>query len=127
MSEYRYEGQELDVFSQASHWKQYFKSIILPYIGNCVVEVGAGIGATTAVLCDSQQKQWVCLEPDEKFRQVIEGKINAAELPTCCSASAGFVAGLDLESTIRYLALHRCFRTHSKRCNRINRGGQAPG
>lgn len=106
MSEYRYEGQELDVFSQARQWKQYFKSIIRPYIGQTVAEVGAGIGATTAVLCDSHQKEWVCLEPDEKFRLVIEEKINSGELPACCRTSGSFMADLDPDrqfDTILYI------------------------
>jgi hypothetical protein len=106
MSEYRYEGQELDVFSQASHWKDYFRSIIEPYIGRSVIEVGAGIGATTAVLCTGQQEGWVCLEPDEKFRQIIEEKINSGELPACCRTSGGYVADLDshqLFDTILYI------------------------
>jgi SAM-dependent methyltransferase len=95
MSEYRYEGQELDVFSQASHWKEYFRSIIKPYIGKSVIEVGAGIGATTAVLCTGRQAEWVCLEPDEEFRRVIEEKINSGELPANCRTRGGFVADLD--------------------------------
>jgi SAM-dependent methyltransferase len=106
MIDYHYEGQELDVFSQAKYWKQYFKVILRPYIGLHVVEVGAGIGATTAVLCDSRQKEWVCIEPDDEFRQIIEEKINSGELPACCSISGGFVANLEPQQqfdTILYI------------------------
>jgi SAM-dependent methyltransferase len=95
MSEYRYEGQELDVFSQASHWKQYFQSILLPYIGHQVAEVGAGIGATTAILCDGREEVWICIEPDARLRQRIEEKIHSGQLPACCKPCGSFVADLD--------------------------------
>ncbi len=37
-----YVGQELTIFAHATHWKQYYTSILRPYIGKHVVEVGAG-------------------------------------------------------------------------------------
>lgn len=63
-SEYQYIGNELDVFSHAVNWKSYFKSHISAYITGDVLEVGAGIGTTTHILCDGSQRSWTCLEPD---------------------------------------------------------------
>jgi SAM-dependent methyltransferase len=63
-TDYTYVGTELEVFRHARNWKQYYRSRISPYIQGSVLEVGAGIGATTRVLCSDQANCWVCLEPD---------------------------------------------------------------
>ena len=59
-----YIGGELDLFALASHWKAYVKREIGEYLVGNVLEVGAGIGATTAALNDGSARRWVCLEPD---------------------------------------------------------------
>jgi hypothetical protein len=89
-----YIGQELTIFAHATHWKQYYTSIIRPSIGKYVVEVGAGLGATTKVMCDGRQDAWICLEPDSALRGGIDRLIAQGELPTCCQTWAGFVSDL---------------------------------
>lgn len=59
-----YVGKELDLFALADNWKRYIKEEIANYIIGEVLEVGAGIGATTAALHDGTARWWVCLEPD---------------------------------------------------------------
>ncbi|HLO15975.1 MAG TPA: hypothetical protein VK206_14175, partial [Anaerolineales bacterium] len=56
-----YIGQELTIFAHAINWKKYYTAIIKPYFGKRVLEVGAGMGATTAIMCDGTQVEWVCL------------------------------------------------------------------
>jgi SAM-dependent methyltransferase len=63
-AETRYTGGELDLFSLATNWKRYVKAEIAQYLVGHVLEVGAGIGATTAALHDGTAQRWVCLEPD---------------------------------------------------------------
>lgn len=63
-NEYQYVGNELDVFAHAVNWKSYFRSHLSAYITGDVLEVGAGIGTTTRILCDGSQRSWTCLEPD---------------------------------------------------------------
>lgn len=46
------------------NWKRYFASVLKPYIRGRVLEVGAGLGGTTRVLCDGSAASWTCLEPD---------------------------------------------------------------
>jgi ubiquinone/menaquinone biosynthesis C-methylase UbiE len=48
--QYNYQGQELAFFEKAVNWKTYFSSLIKPFIGTDVLEVGSGIGATTRLL-----------------------------------------------------------------------------
>ncbi len=50
-----YQGKELELFERAENWKRYFASFMSPYIRGDVLEVGAGIGGTTKVLCNGQQ------------------------------------------------------------------------
>jgi SAM-dependent methyltransferase len=59
-----YIGRELDLFSFAVNWKQYVKTAIERYLVGDILEVGAGIGSTTAVMHDGTAHLWVCLEPD---------------------------------------------------------------
>jgi hypothetical protein len=89
-----YIGQELTIFAHAINWKNYYTSIIRPYFGERVVEVGAGIGATTAVMCDGTQKEWICLEPDAVLRTEIDRLISDGKLPACCQTRSGFVSDL---------------------------------
>jgi hypothetical protein len=91
-----YIGQELTIFAHAENWKKYYTSIIQPYFGKNVVEVGAGIGATTAVMCNGLQEQWICLEPDPVLRLEIDRLISDGKLPACCRTRSGFVSGIPL-------------------------------
>ena len=47
----RYQGSELALFANAVRWKRYYAKSLRPYLGPAVLEVGAGIGGTTQVLC----------------------------------------------------------------------------
>jgi ubiquinone/menaquinone biosynthesis C-methylase UbiE len=71
---YQYEGNELELFREAVNWKQYFARKIKPYIGSTVLEVGAGIGATTSILNDGTATSWTMLEPDERMFHQLQSK-----------------------------------------------------
>ena len=61
MNHFAYVGSELQVFSQAVRWKKYYRKLIDDFIGREVLEVGAGIGATTESLCKGRMcDRWVC-------------------------------------------------------------------
>jgi 2-polyprenyl-3-methyl-5-hydroxy-6-metoxy-1,4-benzoquinol methylase len=64
VSTYTYAGSELDLFASSRRWKTYWRSHVNPFISGDVLEVGAGIGSNTLLLCDPQQHRWTCLEPD---------------------------------------------------------------
>jgi SAM-dependent methyltransferase len=61
---YNYAGGELTLFEKAVHWKSYFQSRLRRWVRGHVLEVGAGLGGTTRVLCDGRQESWTALEPD---------------------------------------------------------------
>jgi len=78
-----YAGSELELFQHATNWKAYFGRQLRPYLGAEVLEVGAGMGATTATLI-TDQVRWVCLEPDAAL-------INRSELPSRCEVLVGTI------------------------------------
>ena len=88
-------GEELSLFAEAINWKQYYAKFMVPYFGKRVLEVGAGIGATTEVLCrNGEHEEWMCLEPDGLLLSEIERKIKDGELPDFCSVVEGQLTDL---------------------------------
>ena len=62
-----YVGSELDLFSGALNWKAYWSSLITPYVGSRILDVGAGIGATAKVLARIECTSYMALEPDDSL------------------------------------------------------------
>ena len=106
MADYTYEGRELELFSNARKWKQYFSSILIPYIQGSVLEVGAGIGGSTITLVNNSVDSWTCLEPDPILLMYINAKIRDKELPDYCHLFNGRVNDLPpglLYDTVLYI------------------------
>lgn len=97
MSEFNYVGSELAIFKEAVNWKRYYGRHLKPYLGSEVLEVGAGIGATTGALCDGTSATWTCLEPDASMVEVIRRSIESGALPGCCQARVGTLSTLPEE------------------------------
>jgi SAM-dependent methyltransferase len=89
MNDYTYVGSELELFSRAARWKAYLYQQMAPFLGADVLEVGAGIGGTTKVLCRREHSRWLCLEPDGRLAEQLCGALEARELPACCQALVG--------------------------------------
>lgn len=101
-----YIGNELELFSHAHHWKEYYRKHLSPFIKGEVLEVGAGIGETTAHLHNENVTTWLCLEPDASLANKIEQKINENKLPKNCLLQIGTSSTLSPESlfdTIIYI------------------------
>lgn len=89
-----YVGGELGLFKHARNWKSYYGGVITPYLGKEVLEVGAGIGANTALFCNASQVRWVCLEPDPAMGLDLKGQIKQGKLPACCEAVVGTLSDM---------------------------------
>ncbi len=98
-----YLGGELDIFAEAVRWKAYFGRFLRPYLAGRVLEVGAGLGATTAALCSGREQEWWCLEPDPRLLARIEERIRTSSLPSCCRAVPGALQ--DLPASARFDAI----------------------
>jgi SAM-dependent methyltransferase len=92
---YTYVGSELDLFEAAVRWKSYVYRQVSPHLGREVLEVGAGHGGTTKVLCDGRADRWTCLEPDASLADRLMAAIRDGKLPDCCRMQIGTLADLD--------------------------------
>ncbi len=97
---FTYVGTELDLFAAAVRWKSYVRRQVAAHLGRDVLEVGAGHGGTTRVLCDGTADRWVCLEPDSSLADRLHAAIRDGELPDCCRAKIGTLE--DLEDADRF-------------------------
>ncbi len=84
-----YIGGELDLFALADNWKAYIKSSIAAYLRGDVLEVGAGIGATTVALHDDQVRSWVCLEPDASLAARLSERLRSGVNPSAIHVVVG--------------------------------------
>jgi SAM-dependent methyltransferase len=88
MTSAAYLGSELELFSEARNWKRYVLGKIRPFLGDEVLEVGAGMGAFAREAAGAR-KRWLCLEPDPRLNAALSRSVAGRELPTGCEARLG--------------------------------------
>jgi SAM-dependent methyltransferase len=106
LSDYRYIGNELEVFSLAFNWKKYLKDQLSSHIGSNVLEVGSGPGYNTEYLVGQDSRHWVCLEPDGEYIAGIHQKIISNILPPFIEPVHGTIEAIPASrkfDTILYL------------------------
>ena len=96
---FEYVGNELEIFAHAVHWKEYFQRSIAGFIQGDVLEVGAGIGATTRALCSGHERSWLCLEPDAQLAAQLVEAAEREPLPVEPEVVVGCVSDLDAKRT----------------------------
>ena len=101
-----YPGGELALFAAARHWKRYVAAMMAPFIGERVLEVGAGIGSNIPYLHHARVQDWLCLEPDPAMARGLAARIAARTLPQNCRVVAGgteAVPAMERFDTVLYL------------------------
>lgn len=101
-----YESADLELFAQATNWKEYWSGRLRPYIQGRIVEVGAGLGTSTEYMCRQAYPEWLCLDPDPTHAARLDRRIAAGELPAFCKARNGVLADLSVDvpaDTILYI------------------------
>jgi SAM-dependent methyltransferase len=92
-----YGGTELEVFQHAYRWKRYWGECLRPFVGNRVLDVGAGIGATAINLAAHHHERWVELEPDRELAASIVALRDAGKIPPQCEVVVGTTADLAVQ------------------------------
>ena len=128
MSGYEYPGEELDVFSLAVNWKEYFARILRPYVAGAVLEVGAGLGETTRTLWNPSVRRWVCVEPDPRLADRLARTLSDLEpRPEIIVGDLGRVPGACDFDCIAYIDVLEHIRTDATElraaASRLRRGG----
>jgi len=106
IARYAYPGAELELFQHAVNWKRYYAGEIRQYINGDVLEVGAGIGATSRFLCDVRHSSWTCLEPDPALARRLLDDLATTRLPAPAVVREGTIRMLPPEAsfdTILYI------------------------
>lgn len=78
MSEFKYVGSELELFSDMWNWKGYWAGQIQPFLKGDILEAGAGIGSNTKLLDAGGTGRWVCLEPDPDLASQLTQSLGGA-------------------------------------------------
>ena len=97
-------GYELESFRRAERWKSYWAELVRPFVTGEVLEVGAGIGGSTALLAKDHDGGWLCLEPDPAMAQALgdataRGEI-APEAEVLCGRLDDLPAGRRFDSVV---------------------------
>jgi SAM-dependent methyltransferase len=80
-SSLEYCGGELELFARASNWKDYIARACSPFLRGHVLEVGAGLGASTRRLVHCEDvRAWTALEPDAQLFAALERTAREVEL-----------------------------------------------
>lgn len=125
---FKYQGDELALFQYAKNWKKYFSRQITLYINGQVLEVGAGIGATTLLLNNGIPVKWLLLEPDKEMSEVLETMISEKNLPDNCKIQTGTIDQLTEKfDTILYIDVLEHIESDREEINKaaalLNNGG----
>lgn len=94
MPAFSYAGSELDLFAKAVAWKAYWATALRPYIGERVLDVGAGLGATARLLNHFPCRHWLALEPDPHHVCRMQAELAAGRMGGSCETRVGTLEAL---------------------------------
>lgn len=105
ITDFKYVGSELELFSAVHNWKSYWSGRIRPYISGDTVEVGAGIGANTPYLDRGGNERWICLEPDAGLSEQMAANLRKGNIQDRYEIVRGTLQdlGTDQFDTIIYI------------------------
>jgi len=103
MGDFHYVGSELDLFAEARNWKAYLSLRIGSFLSGDVLEVGAGIGSNTELMCRQTDGRWVCLEPDPAMASQLEESVRGSSRLRAVCGTVQALPGQESFDTIVYI------------------------
>jgi len=102
-TEFEYSGNELEVFALAKNWRKYWMEMIRGFLGNEVLEVGAGIGTIMESLKEPNVK-WTALEPDGNMFETLKAKCRDTDstIEVLCTTLQDFSAEERFDSILYF-------------------------
>jgi len=94
VTNYEYEGAELEIFQHAVCWKSYLAAQIGPSLRGDVLEVGAGIGANTRIFSNAGLSSWLAMEPDVKQAESMRAAFDQEPPPVPTEVFVGTLANV---------------------------------
>ncbi len=82
-------GGELEIFALARNWKRYWSSVVRKWSRGDVAEVGAGLGANTALLQGPRVSSWLCVEPDSRLARDLARAVRQPGIGVPCEVVVG--------------------------------------
>jgi SAM-dependent methyltransferase len=111
-----YVGSELELFSEARNWKEYFRDSLSRFITGDVAEVGAGLGANLEVFATtSSVRTWTGIEPDPSLLEHLARRVAGRDFPFPVAIRAGTLRDVSEEplfNTIIYIDVLEHIRDH---------------
>jgi SAM-dependent methyltransferase len=73
--QFEYRGRELEAMSFAENYHRLVLGIFEPYLGDRVVEVGAGDGAVTSLIAERAGRAITAIEPSERLFALLSSRV----------------------------------------------------
>ena len=73
----QYFGKDLEAMSFATNYHNWILAEIAPYLGECVAEVGAGVGSFSTLLLTKKIHKLVAFEPSQNMFPLLKNAIGA--------------------------------------------------
>ena len=130
MFEFQYSGDELALFSLAANWKAYWSSQIASFVGDCILDVGAGIGTTARALNFKRYKKWVGIEPDKSLCEIASREKANGTIPSHVEIRHGTTADIPPDEqfdTALYIDVLEHIEDHKEELIRVGRNISAGG
>jgi 16S rRNA A1518/A1519 N6-dimethyltransferase RsmA/KsgA/DIM1 with predicted DNA glycosylase/AP lyase activity len=77
-----YVGKDLEAMSFAENYHRWILQIFQPYLGERLVEVGAGDGAMSELLLEHELESLVLVEPDKGMFETLATRTAALNVAT---------------------------------------------
>jgi phospholipid N-methyltransferase len=85
-NDWSYPGRELESMAVAANYRRWILGKLAPFLGQRIVEVGAGTGSFSELLLERKPQSLVALEPSSNLYPLLAEKISRMDFPILIQA-----------------------------------------